>query len=97
LLVGVHEAVRLSPYGAEADEGHVECMAVQLVDTTAQRIGLSASAARAAGHAAWSAHERLPGLGNWMVGLHEIPNYRLDECRDGGPLDIHPQSVDWPN
>lgn len=97
LLVAVHEAVHLSPYGAEADEGHVECMAVQLVDITAERIGLSADVARAAGHAAWLAHERLPGPDNWMVGLHEIPNYKLDDCYDGGPLDLHPGSSDWPN
>ena len=33
---------------------------------------------------------QLPGPGNWMVGLHEIPSYHSPDCYDGGPLDIQP-------
>jgi hypothetical protein len=32
-----------------------------------------------------------------MVGLHEMPSYHSADCYDGGPLDIHPDSPDWPN
>jgi hypothetical protein len=97
LLVATHEAVHLSPYGAGSDEAHVECRAVQLVAAIALRIGLSNEQARALGHAALDAHERLPGPGHWMVGLHEMPSYQTPDCHDGGSLDIHPDANDWPN
>lgn len=97
LLVAVHEAVHLSPYGSDRDEADVECRAVQLVAETARRIGLDGGQARAAGHAAWAAHLRLPGPGDWRVGLHELPSYQSPDCHAGGPLDIHPGSSDWPN
>ncbi len=97
LLVAVHEAVHLSPYGSGASEALVECRAVQLVATVAERIGLDEARAAALGHAALGAHERLPGAEDWRVGLHELPSYQSPDCYDGGPLDIHPTSSDWPN
>jgi len=97
LLVAMHEAVHLSPYGAGTDEALVECRAVQLVATAAVQLGSTAAQADALGHAALAFHQRLPGLGDRRVGLHGMPNYQSSDCYDGGPLDIHPESSDWPN
>jgi hypothetical protein len=38
---------------------------------------------------------RLHGLGDWRVGLREIPNYHAEGCYQGGPLDIHRDLHDW--
>jgi hypothetical protein len=97
LLVALHEAVHLSAYGAHADEAEVECRAVQLVAPAALHLGLNAVQAAALGHAALLFHQRLPGPGDWRVGLHEMPNYQSPDCYDGGPLDIDPESSNWPN
>ena len=97
VLVALHEAVHLSPYGAHAGEAEVECRAVQLVASAAAHLGLSETQAAALGHAAFLFHLRLPGPGDWRVGLHEMPNYQTPDCHDGGPLDIDLESTDWPN
>ncbi len=97
LLVAMHEAVHLSAYGAHADEAEVECRAVQLVAPAAVHLGLSRAQADALGHAALRFHQRLPGPGDWRAGLHEMPDYQSPDCYDGGPLDIDPESSDWPN
>jgi hypothetical protein len=97
LLVVVHESVHLSEYEGGTDEALTECRAVQLVRETAVRIGVDDGTARALGHEALRFDARLPGPGDWRVGLHEIPSYHSQDCYDGGPLDIHPDSSDWPN
>jgi len=97
LLVSVHESVHLSAYAGREDEALTECRAIQLVRETALLVGVDDDTARALGHEAMRYDARLPGPGNWMVGLHEIPNYHSPDCHDGGPLDIHPDSSDWPN
>lgn len=97
LLVAMHEAVHLSPYGAQAGEAEVECRAVQLVAPAAVHMGLSATQAAALGRAALFFHLRLPGPGDWRVGLHEMPSYQSPDCHDGGPPAIDPESTDWPN
>jgi hypothetical protein len=97
LLVSVHESVHLSAYAGREDEALTECRAIQLVQETALLVGVDDDTARALGHEAMRYDARLPGPGNWMVGLHEIPSYHSPDCYDGGPLDIHPDSSDWPN
>jgi hypothetical protein len=97
LLVSVHESVHLSAYAGREDEALTECRAIQLVRETALLVGVDDDTARALGHEAMRYDARFPGPGNWMVGLHEIPNYHSPDCHDGGPLDIHPDSSDWPN
>jgi hypothetical protein len=97
LLVGVHESVHLSVYSGHEDEALTECRAIQLVRKAALDVGADDATARALGHEAMRYDAHLPGPGDWMVGLHEIPNYHSPDCYDGGPLDIHPDSSDWPN
>jgi hypothetical protein len=97
LLVAVHESVHLSAYSGHEDEALTECRAIQLVRQAALGIGVDDTTARALGHEAMRYDARLPGPGDWRVGLHEIPNYHSPDCYDGGPLDIHPASTDWPN
>lgn len=97
LLVLVHESVHLSAYEGSTDEALTECRALQLVDAAALMLGVDHATARALGHEALRYDAQLPGPGNWMVGLHEIPSYHSAGCHDGGPLDIHPRSHDWPN
>lgn len=97
LLVLVHESVHLSDYSGRTNEALTECRAIQLVREAALELGIDDATARALGHEALHFDAQLPGLGDWRVGLHEIPNYHAADCYDGGPLDIHPNSTDWPN
>jgi hypothetical protein len=97
VLVVVHESVHLSDYIGRTDEALTECRAIQLVREAALLIGVEDETARALGHEAMRFDAQLPGPDNWMVGLHELPNYHSPDCYDGGPLDIHPESSDWPN
>lgn len=97
VLVLVHESVHLSAYEGSTDEALTECRALQLVDAAALMLGVDHATARALGHEALRYDAQLPGSGNWMVGLHEIPSYHSPDCHDGGSLDIHPRSHDWPN
>jgi len=97
LLVLVHESVHLSTYEGRSDEALTECRAIQLVHVAARMLGLDDATARALGHEAMRYDAELPGPGNWMVGLHEIPSYHSPDCHDDGPLDIDPESHDWPN
>lgn len=97
LLILVHESVHLSDYEGRTDEALTECRAIQLVRTAALALQVDDSIARALGHEAMRYDAQLPGLDNWMVGLHELPNYHSPDCHDGGPLDIDPGSSDWPN
>jgi hypothetical protein len=96
-LVLVHESVHLSEYDGARDEALTECRAIQLMRETALTIGVDDATARALGHESLRYDARLPRLGDWRVGLNEIPNYHSEDCYDGGPLDIHPDSSDWPN
>jgi hypothetical protein len=96
-LVLTHEAVHLSSYPGRRSEALTECRALQLVHDAALAAGVDDTTARALGHEALRYDAQLPGPGDWRVGLGEIPNYRAPGCYDGGPLDIHPNSNDWPN
>jgi len=97
LLVVVHESVHLSGYAGAFDEELTECRSIQLIAETALQVGVDDATARALGHEALRFDAQLPGPGDWRVGLHEIPSYHSLHCYDGGPLDIHPDSNDWPN
>ena len=97
MLVLVHESVHLSRYAGRKDEALTECLALQLVEGAALTAGVDDATASALGHEALRADAQLPGLGDWRVGLREIPNYHAPGCVDDGPLDIHPESHNWPN
>jgi hypothetical protein len=97
LLVLVHESVHVSDYAGRTNEALTECRAIQLVREAARTLGVDDVTARALGHEAMRYDAQLPGPGHWLVGLREFPNYHSSDCYDGGPLDIHPDSQDWPN
>jgi hypothetical protein len=97
LLVLVHESVHLSGYPGRKNEALTECRAIQLVHDAALVLGVQDETAAALGHEALYYDAKLPGPGDWRVGLHELPDYHAAGCYDGGPLDIHPDSHDWPN
>ena len=97
LLVLTHEAVHLSTYSGKFDEALTECRALQLVRTVALALGSPDEVARAYGHEALRFDARLPGYGDYRVGLGLIANYHATGCYEGGELDIHPESSDWPN
>jgi hypothetical protein len=97
VLILTHEAVHLSDYAGADDEALTECRAIQLVREVALAFGLTDDVARALGHEAMRYDAKLPGYDDYRVGLGEIPSYHATGCSDGGPLDIHPESHDWPN
>jgi hypothetical protein len=97
LLILTHEAVHLSGYSGAGDEALTECRAIQLVREVALASGLSDELAAALGHEALRYDAMLPSFGDYRVGLGLVPNYHAPGCYDGGPLDIHPGSSDWPN
>jgi hypothetical protein len=97
VLVLTHEAVHLSDYTGAADEALTECRAIQLVRDVALRLGAADDVARILGHEAMRYDAKLPGYGDYRVGLGLVANYHATGCYDEGPLDIHPDSHDWPN
>jgi hypothetical protein len=97
VLILTHEAVHLSDYTGAGDEALTECRAVQLVREVALAAGLGEGIAGALGHEALRYDAMLPGYGDYRVGLGLIANYHATGCYDGGQLDIHPDSTDWPN
>ena len=97
ILILTHEAVHLSSYAGARDEALTECRAIQLVRDVALRLGASDEVARALGHEALRYDAQLPGYGDYRVGLGLVANYHATGCYDGGSLDIHPDSSDWPN
>jgi hypothetical protein len=97
VLILTHEAVHLSDYSGAHDEALTECRAIQLVRDVARAAGVSDEVAVALGHEALRYDAKLPGYGDYRVGLGLIANYHATGCQEGGPLDIHPDSTDWPN
>jgi hypothetical protein len=67
------------------DEARTECMSVQNTARTAELLGATPEQAQALAARYWS--EFYPGLPD---------EYRSPDCRDGGSLDRHPASSDWP-
>jgi hypothetical protein len=67
------------------DEAVAECLGIQQIRAAAERLGADEQYAKGLALAYW--HELYP----------ELPRfYRSPECRDGGRLDQHPTSSEWP-
>jgi hypothetical protein len=67
------------------DEAEAECLGAQLAFRTAVELGVEKDYARKLARTYWeSMYPRLP------------KEYRSPECRNGGELDIHPESSVWP-
>jgi hypothetical protein len=77
-----HESFHLRGF---AEEAKAECYALQNTALVAERLGVPADQAQK--------------LQTWVY-LRGYPNepdeYRTEECRDGGSLDLRPQSTTWP-
>ncbi len=67
------------------DEARTECMSVQNTARAAEMLGASQEQAQALAERYWT--EFYPRLSD---------DYRSTECRNGGSLDRHPASSDWP-
>jgi hypothetical protein len=77
-----HEAWHL---WGERSEAATECYALQTVAVVAGRLGASPERAQAAASVvATELYPRMPA------------GYRSSDCRDGGRLDLHPESAAWP-
>lgn len=89
ILVLTHESIHLSPYAGHHDEALTECRALQLVKPVTEALlrGNDDYAAEI-GREALAAHAKL---------IATYPKYGNADCVDGGSLDIHPDSNDWPN
>lgn len=78
----VHEAWHLA---GEKNEAITECYALQTTAWAAERLGASPLGGQAIAR---------------YVTVHMYPDmpahYRSPDCRDGGPLDLRPDSVVWP-
>ena len=68
-----------------SNEAATECWAVQRAKTVARILGATRATAAAVGRVYLREHYR-----------HLPPNYRSAECRDGGALDLDPESSVWP-
>jgi hypothetical protein len=66
------------------NEAHTECFAIQHIADAAVDFGYTRATGRILARAVWADY------GN------ELPGYRSNRCRDGGPWDLHPGSSDWP-
>jgi hypothetical protein len=77
-----HESEHLAGY---VDEAVAECRSVQTTEQAAELLGATAAQARAlAVRYATDVYPRMPD------------DYRSDQCRDGGTMDLHPGSSRWP-
>jgi hypothetical protein len=81
-----HEAVHLS---GERDEATTDCHAIQEIEATAEALGVGGRAAHAM--AVYAAH--------WYESVRPTgeAEYSTPECRDGGALDLHPGTGNWPS
>jgi hypothetical protein len=82
VVVLVHEANHVA---GTVDEAETECYAVQLARKAAVKLGTSRVYADRLARRYWrELYPRRP------------PAYRTPECRNGGPLDLYPDSPLWP-
>jgi hypothetical protein len=79
-----HEATHLS---GVADEAAADCRSMQHVEQVAVALGFDPQVARLMGSIAWSLYQTWPTV---------KPGYWSPDCRDGGALDVHPESGVWP-
>jgi hypothetical protein len=80
--VFTHEAWHLR---GVADEAAAECYALQTTAAVAERLGATPEQARAI--AEWNLKHAYP---------HLPPQYHSPECRNGGRLDLRPETSVWP-
>jgi hypothetical protein len=80
--VFTHEAWHLRGI---ANEAAAECYALQTTAQTAARLGATPEQARAI--ALWNLKHAYP---------HLPSQYHSSDCRDGGPLDLRPETSVWP-
>lgn len=67
------------------DEARTECMSIQNTARAAEMLGATPTQARSLAKRYWTEfYPRLPA------------EYQSNECRDGGSLDRHPATADWP-
>jgi hypothetical protein len=78
-----HESMHVSGIDLEAA---AECYGVQRIPATARTLGIDETNARILARRYWS---------RWYL-TQDDPEYRSPECRDGGRLDLHPESNVWP-
>ena len=67
-----------------AAEAVAECFAIQLVPRAADELGLSHEVGNAMSVLMWNDYNDEP------------PAYKTNRCHDGGQLDLHPRSSEWP-
>ena len=80
--VFTHEAWHLRGVTSESE---TECYALQTTAFTARRMGATPDQAQAL--ASWNVKHAYPNL---------PPQYKTNECRDGGRLDLRPATSGWP-
>jgi hypothetical protein len=66
------------------NEAQTECFAIQQIADAAFDFGYTRATGQVLAGAVWADYH------------DELPAYRSDRCRDGGPWDLHPGSSDWP-
>ncbi len=77
-----HESWHLA---GEQSESVAECHALQTTAFVAERLGASPDEAEASARAVlYQLYPQMPS------------EYQSNDCRDGGPLDLRPQSSLWP-
>lgn len=81
LDVLAHEAEHAHGYSNEAQ---TECYAIQEIPVVARALGASPGAGRYYARAVWKRYDK------------EAQGYSTPLCRDGGVLDLHPDSSVWP-
>jgi hypothetical protein len=90
-LFRVSEAVMVLSHESEhirnmkADEATTECHGLQRMRRLARLLGASETYADLLARTFWTELYRF-----------NLPNYKTAACRDGGPLDLHPDSDVWP-
>ncbi len=83
LLVLSHESEHIR--NIDGDEAATECHGMQRMRRLAQLLGTSRSYADVLARTFWNNLYRF-----------NPPRYKSAECRDGGALDLHPDSAVWP-
>lgn len=68
------------------NEAEAECYGIQSINATAQALGRTSEEGQYLASLYW--REAYPN--------HDDPAYRSDECRNGGRLDLHPETTVWP-
>jgi hypothetical protein len=69
----------------ERDEARAECFGVQAIDEVVQAMGMSGYEGRYLASLYWRTYY-----------ARGDPQYRSTECREGGSLDLQPDTTIWP-